>query len=144
MRECPTCRAAILGRPEACRECGTPLTRARWSRSSTARVLTLICPGLGHLWLGYVYLGSFVLFVSFLVAGVFLMPVWLEALWRRLAAWVFAWIPWVSLWTFHLWERRRRPVSARRVTKLVFLLLVLANGAAFGVLLIGGMLGLWA
>ncbi len=144
MGECPTCRAALIGRPDTCGECGTPLSRTRWSQSSTARLMSLVVPGLGHLWLGYLYLGSFLLFVSFTVAGVFLTPVWFEVLWRRLAAGVLVWIPWVSLWSFHLWGQRRREVSVRRATRLLLVLLVLANGGFFAVLLLGAITGQWA
>jgi len=143
MRECPVCRAAIIGRPPTCQECNTPLGRARWSRSSSARVLTLLCPGLGHLWLGYLYLGSLVTFVSLLLAGLFLSPVGMPGPWRRVLAWLLVWIPWASLWSFHLWERRRRRASARGVVRLVVFLLVLANGGMLSLLLVGWSLGRW-
>lgn len=143
MNECPTCRSAIIGRPPACQQCGTPLARARWSRSSSARVLTVLCPGLGHLWLGYLYLGVFAFFGSILISCFLLSQLLMDALWRRVLAWLLAWIPWVSLWLIHLWDRRRRRVSASSVAGLIVVLLMLANGAMMGLLLIGLVKGQW-
>jgi hypothetical protein len=128
MNECPVCRAPLFGDPERCDECGTPIYSLVFSNTSWARILTLMLPGLGHLWLGRLWYGVVVSFFSCLSLSIlFQLTTEGYVFVRAIAGWVLFWIPWVGGWFYHVKRCRRRFVGAESLATTVTLLLIVGN-----------------
>jgi hypothetical protein len=131
LTECPVCGAVTIGTPEVCDGCGTPLDRVTRSKGFVSRTLSLLLPGISHLWNGYLARGGFALF------GSFLFLLWLgreirysvvdSTSWVRLGVWVMVWSVWSIGW---YWDRLRtntRRPSPGRIVSSILVLLILAN-----------------
>lgn len=124
----------MIGWPEECSYCGTPVRRGSSGGSGwffLPLVLSLLLPGLGHLWEGRLKSGSLALFLSIVGLGVlWLEIVVLESLPVVLFA-GFSWLCWLLGWTAHLYIKGgKRNTTSELVTFFIFLLLV-GNGLIF-------------
>ncbi|MFP4686935.1 MAG: hypothetical protein ACLFN5_02365 [bacterium] len=138
MTECPVCRSPILGKPDRCGCCQTPLRRSRpappWSV-----LAALLFPGLGHLWLGHLPAGIFVMVFSFLLLGWGVIPL-LSAGVGTISFIVATvlWLAWLAFWAYKTAHCRFHRLSLLEFELLIvsFLLIVNIIGIIYWIFLI--------
>ncbi len=129
MIECPVCRSPVLGRPESCNSCGTPLEGTSSGRLPV--IISLLFPGVAHFSLGYPLLGSLVVLGSFLLGLYIIFTVLSPALSVPLLVILgLIWGGWAFGWGMHTAYLRRRYTDGDFLIFYLVGLLILLNVTA--------------
>lgn len=124
----------MIGWPEECSYCGTPVRRGGSVGSGwffLPLLSSLLLPGLGHLWEGRLKFGSLALFLSAVGLGAFWLEIVAPESTVAVTIAVFSWVVWALGWTVHLYFRGgRRNTTTEFATFFIFLLFI-GNGLLF-------------
>ncbi|MGM0380576.1 MAG: hypothetical protein ACQEP7_01175 [bacterium] len=130
MTECPVCRSPVLGRPESCSNCGTPLEKSRHHRWFF--MISLLFPGVAQLLRGYLLAGSLAILGSF-TFGLFIIFSWFQSIFSLTGLLIagILWIIWTLSWGLQAINLRPQYVDGDLLLGLLVGLLIFFNCGAF-------------
>lgn len=132
MTECPVCRGTVTGRPDRCKQCGTPLGRTLNRSGNWWRKGTFLAPGLFHFGKGYLIRGILASFgnifaILWLLSRIGTLSFTGESI-LTLLLWTGLWLSWCYFWYRDSYRLRSLHPSPGRILSTVLVLLVTANG----------------